>query len=178
MIHLSNAWILVVPVWLIGLLLASANRKGMQRAADMSWYSRMDRFASYASMSLMIIFMAVSFFILLNISSPWFSIGLVMVLAGFIASIAAKISYAKAKPGFAITRGIYRYSRNPMYASFSLVMLGAVVSSGSLHLFFLWILIAICTHLLIIGEERCCLKAYGSSYGEYMKKTPRYFLFL
>jgi protein-S-isoprenylcysteine O-methyltransferase Ste14 len=177
LIHLNNAWLLVVPVWLTGLIIASTNRKGMKRAADMSWYNNRDRLASSASMFLMISFMAVSFFYRLEIQSPWFAAGLVMVFAGFSANIAAKISYANAGYGQAITGGIYRYSRNPMYASFSLVMLGSAVAARSLLLSGLWIAMTVCTHLLITGEERYCLSIYGDSYKKYMKKTPRYCFF-
>jgi protein-S-isoprenylcysteine O-methyltransferase Ste14 len=176
-IHPTNAWILVVPVWLTGIVIASTNRKGMKRAADMSWYTRWDRAASFASMFFMIAFMAVSCFIRFEVCSPWFAAGLVFALAGFAANIAAKVSYANARPGSAVTAGIYRYSRNPMYASFSLVMLGTAVAAHSIHLLVLWIIAAICTHRLITGEERYCLKIYGNSYGDYMKKTPRYFFF-
>jgi protein-S-isoprenylcysteine O-methyltransferase Ste14 len=178
LIHLYNAWILVVPLWLTGIVIASTNRKGMKRAADMSWYSRMDRISSFASMFFMIAFMAISFFIRLDIHSSLFAAGLVIVLAGFTANIAAKISYAHADHGHAITGGIYRYSRNPMYASFSLVMLGTAIASRSILLLVLWIIMAICTHRLITGEERYCLKTYGESYNDYMKKSPRYLLFL
>ncbi|MBN1127634.1 MAG: isoprenylcysteine carboxylmethyltransferase family protein [Chitinispirillaceae bacterium] len=175
MIHLTNAWILVVPIWLIGHIIASGNRRGMKRAADMSWYTRGDRIASFAGMFFMIAFMAVSFFIRVNIPSLWFVLGAVIVLFGFLANIAAKVSFAKAEAGFTITGGIYKYSRNPMYASFSLVMLGAAVASRSFLLFALWVVTVICTHWLILGEERYCRKTYGDPYRQYMKNTPRYF---
>jgi protein-S-isoprenylcysteine O-methyltransferase Ste14 len=77
----------------------------------------------------------------------------------------------------AITGGIYHYSRNPMYASFSLVMLGTAIAAQSLLLLGMWTVTAICTHVLITGEERYCLTTYGDSYRAYMKKTPRYFFF-
>jgi protein-S-isoprenylcysteine O-methyltransferase Ste14 len=149
----------------------------MKRAADMSWYSRMDRVCSSAAMVFMFGFMAVAVFTRLQYTTPWFYAGLLIVLIGFSANIAAKIGYANADQGIAITTGIYRYSRNPMYASFSLVMLGTVIASQSVFLFIVWISAAACTHLLIRGEERYCLKTYGCSYKEYMSKTPRYFFF-
>ncbi|MBN1128890.1 MAG: isoprenylcysteine carboxylmethyltransferase family protein [Chitinispirillaceae bacterium] len=177
-VHLTNAWLLVVPVWLAGLLIASTNRQGMKRAADMSWYTRIDTIAAYAAMLLMFAFMAISLFIRLDRFSPLFWAGLVLVSAGFITNIASKITYANAGQGAAITKGIYHYSRNPMYASFSLVMAGTAIASRSLLLLAVWIIVAACTHWLIIGEERYCLTTYGDSYRDYMKKTPRYFLFL
>ena len=176
-IKLENAWILVVPVWLTGIIIASTNRKGMKRAADMSWYTARDRITSFAAMFCMIAFMAISVFIRMDFHSPWFFAGLIMSLTGFAANIAAKLSYANAVQGHAITGGIYRYSRNPMYASFSLVMLGAAVAARSLLLLGIWIIMAVCTHLLITGEERYCLTTYGDSYRDYRKKTPRYFFF-
>ena len=76
-----------------------------------------------------------------------------------------------------MTAGVYRFSRNPMYASFSLVLLGMAIAAQSVLLGSLWLLSAVFAHLLILGEERYCTERYGESYREYMRKVPRYFLF-
>lgn len=172
-----NAWILVIPAWLLGLIVAITNPKGRKRAADMSWYTSIDRLASFASMFLMITFIIVSLFIQIVLSSYWFYTGLLLVLFGFFGHIAAKISYGTAESNKAVTRGIYRFSRNPMYVSFSLILSGTAIASQSILLAILWLMTAVFTHLLIIGEERYCIKAHGESYREYMKKVPRYLIF-
>lgn len=56
-------------------------------------------------------------------------------------------------------------------------MLGIVVATASLWL--LLVLVPYCwaMHGTILGEEQYCLRTYGESYREYLKKVPRYFLF-
>lgn len=174
---LLRSWILIIPVWLAGLLVARGNRAGMKRATDMSWYTGLDRLASFASMLLMFAFLGASAFVPVDPSSPWFHAGLALVAAGFAAHLAAKRSFGRAGAGVAATTGAYALSRNPMYASFSVVMLGATVAGRSAVLAALWLLTVIATHLLIRGEERHCLETYGDAYRDYMGRVPRYFLF-
>jgi len=152
-------------------------KKGMHRAADMSWYTSKDKAASFCSMFIMITFMIVSVFVRLKAGPVWFFPGLVMVLAGFAAHISSKVVFGKTESTQAVTGGMYKVSRNPMYASLSLVFLGAVIASQSIVLAVLWILMAAATHVLIRSEEQYCIKTYGDSFREYMRKTPRYFLF-
>jgi len=177
-IHILNAWILVVPAWLIGILVANFSRKGVERATDISWYRPVDKFASFGSMFLMIMFMIISVFIQIDFMSPWFFSGLPLVVIGFAGHFAAKIAYMNAKTNLAVTRGIYRFSRNPMYTFFSLVLLGTAVASRSILLAGIWLPSAILMHILVIGEERYCIEKYGETYQNYMKEAPRYFLFL
>jgi protein-S-isoprenylcysteine O-methyltransferase Ste14 len=72
------------------------------------------------------------------------------------------------------TKGLYRYSRNPMYLGLYLASLGAM-------LYFLHFIVIIATltsilihHFIILGEERYLESQYGKAYTEYRKKTRRY----
>jgi protein-S-isoprenylcysteine O-methyltransferase Ste14 len=175
---LANAWILVLPIWILGFLISACNRRGMARAADMSWYTAADRAASFGAMAFMIAAMALSVFVPMAPGSVWFFAGLPLVAAGAGAHFAARLTYMKTDADRPATRGVYRLSRNPMYVSWSLVLLGAAISSRSLVLGAAWALMAGCTHLLILGEERYCKERYGAAYLDYMARVPRYFLFL
>ncbi|MCK9460723.1 MAG: hypothetical protein M0R80_13880 [Proteobacteria bacterium] len=128
---LANAWILVLPIWILGFLISA---------------------------------MALSVFVPMEPGSVWFFAGLPLVAAGAGAHLAARLTYIRTDPDRPATRGVYRLSRNPMYASWSLV-LGAA-----------WAFMAGCTHLLILGEERYCKERYGAAYLDYMARVPRYFL--
>ena len=172
-----NAWVLLVPTWVAGFLISAANRRGMARAADMSWYTAADRAASFGAMFLMIAAMVLSAFVPMVPGSIWFFAGLPLVAAGAAAHLAARVTYMRADAALPATRGVYRLSRNPMYASWSLVLLGTAISSRSPVLGALWALMAACMHLLILGEERYCKGRYGAAYADYMARVPRYFLF-
>ena len=73
-----------------------------------------------------------------------------------------------------VTKGLYRYSRHPMYVFGFLAPLGAGIASAS-WLFILLSILLIITHFLNgIPEERMCMDAYGETYRKYMSKTPRW----
>ena len=73
-----------------------------------------------------------------------------------------------------ITRGLYRYSRHPMYIAMALLFVGASIASASWFLLVLSVLLIITHFYNAISEERECLKVYGNAYREYMNKTPRW----
>ena len=177
-IHILNAWLFVIPVWLLGIFIANLNRKGMKRATDMTWYKLIDKISSFGSLFSMISFLLISLFIPLQYSSSIFFVsGLILLIIGGLGHFAAKIAYSKTDQDEPVNSGIYKFSRNPMYAFLSVAFLGAVISSMSIFLAIIWIFMTIFTHLLIIGEERYCLSTYGESYKNYMKKVSRYLFF-
>ena len=46
-IELLNTWIFVIPVWLLGVFIGIINKKGFNRATDMSWYTLKDKISSF-----------------------------------------------------------------------------------------------------------------------------------
>lgn len=56
-------------------------------------------------------------------------------------------------------------------------MLGIVVATASLWLLLVRVPYCWAMHGTILGEEQYCLRTYGESYREYLKKVPRYLLF-
>jgi protein-S-isoprenylcysteine O-methyltransferase Ste14 len=73
-----------------------------------------------------------------------------------------------------VTRGLYRYSRHPMYVASFIAPIGAGIASAS-WLFLLLSVLCIITHFMNgIFEERLCLETYGSDYQEYLNRTPRW----
>jgi protein-S-isoprenylcysteine O-methyltransferase Ste14 len=176
--NILNAWVLAVPVWLVGIIIARLDRRGMKRAMDMSWYKPIDKLASAGSLFSLMLFMVITVFIELKYDSWTFLVGILMVISGALGHFTAKIEYMHTPANAAATGGVYRISRNPMYAFLLLAFLGVVVCSRSIILGVIWGVMVFFTHLLIIGEERYCLRTYGESYGNYMKKVSRYFVFL
>jgi len=67
-----------------------------------------------------------------------------------------------------IIKGLYRYSRHPMYITSSLFLLGVGIASASWLFLLLSILFAISHFTNAIPEERFCLRQYGEAYREYM----------
>lgn len=72
------------------------------------------------------------------------------------------------------TGGIYRISRNPMYASFIFLNTAAFLFIPSLLLLVVMIYGMIVHHFIILGEEKFLEKEFGKDYLKYKTKTPRY----
>lgn len=72
--------------------------------------------------------------------------------------------------------GLYRYSRNPMYVSVALVLLGWGLSFGSAGLFLYALLVVAAFHLRVVyGEEPWLARAHGSDWQTYVSRVPRWF---
>jgi hypothetical protein len=73
-----------------------------------------------------------------------------------------------------VTTGPYAASRNPMYAGWALLHLGAAVAGGSV-----WMLAAFAVgtgqvYRQILGEERELSSRFGDEFGRYRAAVPRY----
>jgi len=73
-----------------------------------------------------------------------------------------------------VSRGVYRYSRNPMCIGYFLIYLGVALLIGSWFHLTLAIICHISVHWLILSEERWCEETFGQAFVEYHKKVPRY----
>ena len=74
-----------------------------------------------------------------------------------------------------VTAGIYRLSRNPMYAGFFLFLLAWAVFLGSFVTFFvLPVFIIIMNKIQIAHEEMILQQKFGDDYLEYKKRVRRW----
>ena len=75
------------------------------------------------------------------------------------------------------TKGIYRYSRNPMCVGFFLIFLGTALLISSWFHLVLAVIYQLAVHWLILSEERWCLESFGPDFQDYCINVPRYFIF-
>lgn len=73
------------------------------------------------------------------------------------------------------TSGIYKISRNPMYASFIFLNTATFLYLPSLLLLAIMLYGMIVHHFIILGEEQYLEKEFGDEYKDYKKKVSRYF---
>ena len=173
-IELSNAGFILFPIWILGMAVSRFNKQSFQRATDVSWYTKKDKFFSFGTMVLMVVFMGIALFIPFTRDSVLFYIGFIILSIGIIGHFGSKINYMNGKPNEVINEGFYKISRNPSYFFFSLIFLSVTMITSSYILFIFWCIIICFNHMVILSEEQYCLKTYGKSYEEYMKKVPRY----
>jgi len=128
------------------------------------------------------IFFLIDFILLalvpIEFDSLEFFIGLILYIFGFSIFVLAIFYFARTTPNTPVTKGIYRYSRNPQILGLNILFIGINVISMSVLLILIAVMGIFGTHFRIIMEEKQCLLQYGESYQKYMEKVPRYFMFI
>jgi len=179
---LWNAWIFMGPFLLVTLLIMLVMMKkggpagGSVRAVQRACKSKATLLV--ASLSKIIYFPAViySVFLPLKLGSIWFYVGLPITLIGLVGSIIVLVDWANTPAGEPVTRGIYRYSRHPMYVTGFFAFLGVSIMSASWVFLLLTIIfgVGVTRPYFVKVEEAECLGHYGAAYREYMNRTPRW----
>ena len=170
---LWNAWILIIPLivfWIGGVKFLFSKR--MPETALPS--KRRDKILS----NLLIITMFGSFFysifMPLKLGTIWFYIGLIVYVVGLALIAITMINFATTPMNKPVTKGVYRYSRNPMFIGWFLLYFGIAIASVS------WVYVLITVFFIFNSaylspyEEAITLRHYGKDYEEYMKRTPRW----
>ena len=117
---------------------------------------------------------AYSIFLPLKPGTTWFQAGVAVWSIGAFIFLTAIVNAATTPAGQVFKKGMYRFSRHPLYISLSLVLLGAGLASASWLFLLLTVVYTICQNSQVSSEERDCLKVFGDEYKAYMKKTPRW----
>ena len=115
-----------------------------------------------------------SIFLPLQLGTAWFFFGLAIYLVGIVMFLNSIITVAKTPMGKIFSRGMYRYSRHPLYLSVLFIFVGISVASASwVFLLFSmgWTALPISQ---VNAEEHSCIETFGIEYQEYMHKTPKW----
>ena len=170
---LWNAWIFMVPSLLVMLLCMLVMAK--KGAPAESWRLSKTKMA-FCAFSKLIYFAAVAYsvFLPLKLGTIWFYAGLPITLVGLVGSIVVLVNWANTPAGKPVTRGIYRYSRHPMYVTEVLLLFGVSIASASWVFLLFPIVIGVGAVYFIKIEEAYTLGHYGKAYLEYMNRTPRW----
>jgi protein-S-isoprenylcysteine O-methyltransferase Ste14 len=115
-----------------------------------------------------------SIFVPLKLGTVWLYAGLPIYLSGLILYAMVWMGFATTPIDKPVTKGVYRYSRNPMQLSLFPVLVGAGIATASWIFLLFSVVYTLMPLLWLDAEERNCLKFYGDAYREYMKRTPRW----
>jgi protein-S-isoprenylcysteine O-methyltransferase Ste14 len=121
-----------------------------------------------------LLLLAYSVFLPLKLGTMWFYAGLTTYLVGLVMLLTAIVNIATTPLGQPFTKGMYRYSRHPMYLSASITFVGVSVASASWIFLLLSVVIIVLQTSQATAEERGCLETYGDEYQEYLNRTPRW----
>ena len=175
---LWNAWIFIIPAIVVSLLCMLLMMKKNAPGGPTRVPCKSKPTLVVATLSKLIFLPAAiySVFLPLKLGTIWFYVGLPIALLGLVGTIIVFLDWVMTPAGEPVTRGVYRYSRHPMYVSEVFLFLGVSIMSAS------WVF-SLLTIILGVGvtrpyfvkiEEAQCIGHYGAAYLEYMNRTPRW----
>ena len=177
-IGLWNAWILMLyfplhPLIMIVVDKAIGTGEIFRKMGDVP-YEKGEKRVFVIYMVVLLVLLAYSVFLPLELGTVWFYAGLTTYLVGLVMFLTAIVNIATTPLGQPFTNGMYRYSRHPLYFSWSITFVGVGLSSASWVFLLLSVVIIILQNSQAIAEERGCLETYGDEYQEYLNRTPRW----
>ena len=172
-IGIWNAWILIIPnivLWISGIKFLFSKRIPGNTPA----LKRKDKILSNLLVIVMFGSFFYSIFLPLKLGTIWFSTGLIVYFIGLIVIAIAMLNFATTPINKPVTKGIYRYSRNPMFIGWFLLYFGiAIVCISWVYLLITVFFIFITVYLSPL-EEAITLEYYRKPYKDYIEKTPRW----
>ena len=100
--------------------------------------------------------------------------GVPVCLLDLVMSLVAVVNFATMPVDEPVTKGVFRFSRNPMYFFGFLIYIGVNVACAYWLFLLLTVALMILIHVSVVSEERWCLEKYGDAYQEYMDRIPRW----
>jgi len=172
-----NAWIFMIWPWVDMLAVRLVGLDVYRRASGLPSEmktSRQYRVVSYVSMAVDTMAVAYSIFLPLKLGTIWFYAGLAIFLTGLAVLTAATVNFARTPMDVPVTRGIYHYSRHPLYLASLLIYFSVGIASASWVFLLVFVVQSVFIRIAAVGEERFCLEKYGEAYREYMDRAPRW----
>ncbi|MBN2355515.1 isoprenylcysteine carboxylmethyltransferase family protein [candidate division KSB1 bacterium] len=176
-IGVYNAWIFMSVFLLQMLFVMLADRSVSQKThvpADARSGGRAKRITLIAN-GVWLIAMLYSIFLPLKLGTIWFYAGLVIFVTGLIILALATWSFLATPADQIIQKGIYRYSRHPMYLATFIICLGTGIAAASWLFLLITVIMVYCFRVEALVEEVYCLNQYGRAYQRYLQRVPRWF---
>jgi len=172
-IGVYNAWIFIIPLivyWFSGIKFLFSKRMPKSPPPQ----KRKDKILTMVLVVTMFFSFFYSVFVPFKLETIWFYIGLLVYLVGTFFVIISMINFATTPLDKPVTKGLYRFSRNPMFIGFFLVYLGVAVACISWVYLLMTVLFILIVIYMSPFEEEITLGHYGTTYEQYMKKTPKW----
>ena len=170
---LWNAWIFIVPLivcWLVGIKFLFSKRMPESPSSE----RRKDKILSQILVVTMFGSYFYSIFVPIKLGTTWFYIGLLVYILGVVLVTISMINFATTPLDKPVTKGVYRFSRNPMFIGFFLVYFGIAIACISWVYLLITVLFIVIVYYMSPLEEAITLGHYGKAYKEYMKRTPKW----
>jgi protein-S-isoprenylcysteine O-methyltransferase Ste14 len=168
-----NAWIFIIPVilyWFFGVKFLFSKRM----TKTPSFKKRNDQMISTLLVIILFSSFLYSVFVPLQLETVWFYIGSMVYLVGLVVVTITMIEFATTPINEPVIKGLYRYSRNPMFIGIFLIYIGISIECLSWVYMVFAILFILMINYLSTFEEAITIGQYGKPYMEYIKRTPKW----
>jgi protein-S-isoprenylcysteine O-methyltransferase Ste14 len=171
---LCNAWILIIPILVISLsdMRVTASRES-GKAGDFQLTKKEKRIINAVFLP-MVVSWVYAVFLPLQLGIVWLYSGLIVYLFGMVFTSVAILNFATSPKEQVITKGLYRFTRNPTYVGMILMQIGLGIACSSWLYLLLTVAMMILLNANLSAEERYCLYKFGDDYQEYKNSTPRW----
>lgn len=169
-----NAWLLSLPFFILVTFMVVTKKDLIKRMSDMTGYTAREKFFTVSASILPYPFLIATIWV------PFISVplllffGLLIYLLGMALCAASLKVIIKTPPGELFTAGPYRFSRNPMYVSSTIVFMGICLATANLVLSGYLAIAVLVQHFMILAEERICKGKFGGAFEDYLRRVPRY----
>lgn len=120
----------------------------------------------------------------LELSKPAHLIGLLSVMIGVALLAGCIVQFARSgrgtlspvdPPRHLVVRGLYRFVRNPMYISVTMIVFGEALLTSSTALAVYWFVWFLCANAFVMGYEEPTLRhSFGAEYDAYTRQVGRW----
>jgi protein-S-isoprenylcysteine O-methyltransferase Ste14 len=171
---LWNAWILVIPMLIILFSDMRATESRESGKAGDFQLTRKENRLTYAVLLPMDVSWVYAVFLPLQLGTVWLYSGLIVCLFGMIFTSVAILNFATSPKDKVITKGLYRFTRNPTYIGMILMHIGLGIACASWLFLLLTVVMMIMLNAVLSSEERYCLYRFREDYQKYKNNTPRW----
>jgi protein-S-isoprenylcysteine O-methyltransferase Ste14 len=178
-IGIWNAWILMLLMLLTYIPGQLINKEALNKVnegwASEQWARTERLLANLTHVVIIPLTIIYSVFLPLKLGTVWLYVGIPIYFIGLIMNLMAGINIATIpfdkEP---ITRGVFRFSRHPVYFGGFLLYLGTGIACASWVFLLFAVAWIVLWYIAVPAEERSLLRKYGNTYRDYMNKTPRW----
>jgi protein-S-isoprenylcysteine O-methyltransferase Ste14 len=120
----------------------------------------------------------------IDLSRPSHLLGMLCVVLGVLLLAACIVEFARRgrgtlspvdPPRHLVVHGLYKYVRNPMYLSVTMIVLGEVILTQSRSLGLYWVIwFAAANAFVLAYEEPTLRRTFGPSYDHYTREVGRW----
>jgi protein-S-isoprenylcysteine O-methyltransferase Ste14 len=173
-IGILNAWIFAVILLLLPFPIMLFNKEAYKKGGNPPDINKREKVISYIATIIIYIAYIYSIFLPFKLGTAWFYAGLAIFLLAIALLVTAIINFINTPIDSLVTKGIYHYSRNPIYLSNFLALVGIGMATASWVILLASIIFFILANIDTGSEERYCKEKYGDTYKEYLNKTPKW----